>query len=85
LTADHVVFAGDEGIGLLKPHPRGLEFLMAAAGVEPHETVVVGDRVDRDGLAAQRAGAQALIRSSRPIEGWQVFARYDDALFAPFL
>lgn len=85
LTADHVVFAGDEGIGLLKPHPRGLEFLMAAAGVEPHETVVVGDRVDRDGLAAQRAGAQALIRSSRPIEGWQVFARYDDTLFAPFL
>ena len=26
LTANHIVFAGDEGIGLLKPHPRGLEF-----------------------------------------------------------
>jgi len=85
LSADYVVSAADEGIGLLKPHPRGLEFLMATAGVEPQETVVVGDRVDRDGLAAQRAGARALIRSSRPIGGWQVFARYDDALFGPFI
>ena len=83
LTANYVVFAGD--VGLLKPHPRGLESLIAAAGVKPHETVVIGDRVDRDGLVARRAGAQALIRSSKPIEGWQTFTRFDDALFAPFL
>lgn len=85
LTANYVVFAGDESVGLLKPHPRGLESLIAAAGVKPHETVVIGDRVDRDGLVARRAGAQALIRSSKPIEGWQTFTRFDDALFAPFL
>jgi putative hydrolase of the HAD superfamily len=85
LAAHHVVFAGDAGIGLLKPHPRGLESLIAAAGMKPHETVVIGDRVDRDGLAARRAGAEALIRSSKPIEGWQTFARFDDALFSPFL
>jgi FMN phosphatase YigB (HAD superfamily) len=85
LTANYVVFAGDESIGLLKPHPRGLESLIAAAGVKPHETVVIGDRVDRDGRVARRAGAQALIRSSKPIEGWQTFTRFDDALFAPFL
>ena len=85
LTADHVVFAGDESIGILKPHPRGLESLIAAAGVKPHETVVIGDRVDRDGLVARRVGTQALIRSSKPIEGWQTFARFDDALFAPVL
>ena len=85
LTAHHIVFAGDEGIGLLKPHPRGLASLITAAGVEPHQTVVIGDRVDRDGLVARRAGAQALIRSSKPIEGWQTFARFDDALFSPLL
>ena len=85
LTANYVVFAGDEGIGLLKPHPRGLESLIAAACVKPHQTMVIGDRVDRDGLVARRAGAQALIRSSKPIEGWQTFARFDDALFSPFL
>jgi putative hydrolase of the HAD superfamily len=85
LTAHHIVFAGDEGIGLLKPHPRGLASLITAAGVKPHETVVIGDRVDRDGLVARRAGAQALIKSSKPIEGWQTFARFDDALFSRFL
>jgi hypothetical protein len=26
-----------------------------------------------------------LIRSSKPIEGWQTFARFDDALFSPLL
>ena len=85
LTAHHVVFAGDEGVGLLKPHPRGLEYLITTAGVKPHQTVVIGDRADRDGLVARRAGAQALIRSSKPIEGWQTFARFDEALFSPFL
>ena len=85
LAADHIVYAGDEGIGLLKPHPKGLEILIAAAGMKPQETLVIGDRVDRDGLVARRVGAQALIRSSSPIEGWQTFARFDDALFAPVL
>jgi FMN phosphatase YigB (HAD superfamily) len=85
LTAHHVVTAGDDGVGSLKPHPRGLESLIAAAGVKPDETIVIGDRVDRDGLVARRAGAQALIRSSKPIEGWQTFAGFDDALFAPVL
>jgi FMN phosphatase YigB (HAD superfamily) len=85
LTADRVVSAGDDGIGSQKPHPRGLEFLIAAVGVKPHQTLVIGDRADRDGLVARRVGAQALIRSSRPIEGWQTFARFDDALFSPVL
>jgi len=85
LAADLVVSAADEGVGFLKPHPRGLEFLIAAANVRADETVLIGDRKDRDGLAARRVGAWSLIRSSRPIEGWQTFTRYDDPLFAPVL
>jgi len=85
LTADHIVTAGNEGVRLLKPHPRGLESLMTAAGVQASATVLIGDRADRDGVAARRAGARALIRSSRPIEGWQTFAGFDDALFVPSL
>jgi putative hydrolase of the HAD superfamily len=54
-------------------------------GVKPQQTVLIGDRADRDGIVARRAGAQALIRSSKPLEGWQTFARFDDALFSPFL
>ena len=85
LTANLIVSASDENIGLLKPHPRGLEWMIAAAGVKAHTTVLIGDRADRDGVVARRVGARALIRSSRPIDGWQTFAKFDDALFAPFL
>jgi FMN phosphatase YigB (HAD superfamily) len=85
LRADHVVCAGDQGIGLLKPHPRGLKALIAVAGAQAQATVLIGDRAERDGLVARRAGARALIRSSRAIDGWQTFASFDDALFAPFL
>lgn len=85
LKANHIVSALDDGIGLLKPHTRGLEVLMDAAGVTAQTTVVIGDRPDRDGLVARRVGARALIRSSKPIEGWQTFASYEDRLFDPLL
>lgn len=85
LAADHVVSAGDDGIGFLKPHTRGLEFLIGAAGVKADATVLIGDRKERDGLVAQRMGVRALIRSSNPIKGWQTFASYDTPLFAPLL
>lgn len=83
LTADHVVAAGDANVGILKPHPRGLEVLMKAAGASPAETILIGDRIERDGAAARRAGATALIRSARPLDGWLHFSTYSDALFAP--
>lgn len=85
LAADFVVSATDHGIGLLKPHARGLEVLMADAGATAATTVLIGDRSDRDGLAARRAGVRYLIRSSKPKRDCQTFARYDDPLFAPLL
>jgi putative hydrolase of the HAD superfamily len=85
LTADYIVSAGDDGVGYLKPNPRGLEALIAAARAEANTTLVIGDRADRDGVVAQRVGARALIRSSKSIEGWQTFAAFDDVVFAPIL
>lgn len=85
LAADHVVSAEDAAIGVMKPEPRGLIALMHAAGAEPATTVLVGDRVERDGMAARRAGARALIRSARPVEGWQTFTRYDGPPFTCLL
>ncbi len=85
LSADLIVSAGDEGAGFLKPHPRGLEFLLSAAGVQPSAAVLIGDRKERDWLAAARAGVKALIRSPKPLEGCQTFARFDAPLFAPLL
>jgi FMN phosphatase YigB (HAD superfamily) len=82
LSADHVIVASD--VGMLKPHPMGLQALMSAAGITARETVLIGDRAERDGSAAHRAGVRTLIRSSKPIEGYQTFATFDDPLFAPF-
>jgi len=85
LGADHVVSAGDDGVGFLKPHTRGLEVLMAAAGVRAEAALFIGDRADRDGLVARRMGVRALIRSSRRIKGWQTFPSFEAPLFAPLL
>ena len=85
LSADYIVAAGDANVGILKPHPRGLEVLIKMAGVTPAETVFIGDRTERDGEVAKRAGAQALIRSSKPLDGWVGFASFSDPLFAPLL
>jgi FMN phosphatase YigB (HAD superfamily) len=85
LEADHILCAGDHRIGVLKPNPRGLQVMMEATGAAPGETVLIGDRADRDGAAAMRAGAWPLIRSAKAVEGWQTFARFDDPLFANFL
>jgi putative hydrolase of the HAD superfamily len=85
LKADHVVCASDPRVGVLKPNPRSLEILIEAAGATPDQTVLIGDRANRDGLAATRIGAWPLIRSTTPIEGWQTVAGFDDPLFGGFL
>ncbi len=85
VSADFVAAASDEGIKMLKPHPRGVQSLLAAAGAEPAETVLIGDRKERDGFAAKRAGIAALIRSPTAVPGWQTFDRYDAPLFKPIL
>lgn len=81
LAADFIVAAGDPGVGLMKPHPRGLESLVSRAGVTAAETVMIGDRPERDGAAARRAGTAALIRRRRPLPGWRCFADFTDPLF----
>ena len=79
LAADHVVCASD--VGLLKPSPRGLEALITKASTTARHTVLIGDRVDRDGAAARRIGAWSVIKSAKPLDGWQAFGRFDDAIF----
>ncbi len=85
LSADYILSANDVGVGILKPNPRGLQMLMERAGVSPEETVLIGDRPDRDGLAAQRAGVLPFIRSNTPRDGWLTFSNYSDRRFAPLL
>jgi FMN phosphatase YigB (HAD superfamily) len=69
----HLTVAAED-VGRLKPDPAGLEWLMAAARAEPSRTLMIGDRDDRDGEAARRAGVRALIRG-------RDFRHFDDPLF----
>jgi FMN phosphatase YigB (HAD superfamily) len=83
LAAHHVVAASD--VGLLKPHAKGLESLMDAADATADDTLFIGDRADRDGVAGRRAGVRILIRSSIPIESFQTFRTFRDPLFDRFV
>ncbi len=85
LRADYIVCAADSGVGILKPNPRGLEVLMAAAGATARQTVLIGDRADRDGAAAGRIGVRSLIRSASAGKRQQTFASFDDPIFRVFL
>ena len=56
LTADHEFWSGDPIIDCLKPNPRGLENVIARLKLLRAEILYVGDRDDRDGECARRAG-----------------------------
>jgi FMN phosphatase YigB (HAD superfamily) len=58
---------------------------MTRAGATAARTMYIGDRVERDGLAASRAGARCMIRSRKPIYGWSTFERFNSPVFSPFL
>lgn len=82
LKADIVISSTDARVGVLKPNPEGLIQIMMAAGASPAQTLMIGDRVDRDGVAARTAGANVIIRSSRPLDGWHTFRDYHAQLFS---
>ncbi len=56
LDADYIVDATQKEIDQLKPHPAGLKHLIALSGLEVQQCLFIGDRDDRDGEAARRAG-----------------------------
>ncbi|MCB2190726.1 MAG: HAD family hydrolase [Deltaproteobacteria bacterium] len=85
LTVDDISCAEDSGVGILKPHPEGLLQLIERAGVRPKQTLMIGDRVDRDGEAAIRAGTHCLIRSKRPCATIATFRYFNDPIFAEFI
>lgn len=81
LQADLVVCSTDAGIARLKPDPAGLLAILRQTGIAPERALMIGDRFDRDGVAAERAGVRALIRSRRAAARWATFQAYDDAVF----
>jgi len=80
LEADLQVSAVDPEVDRLKPHPRGLQRVLEISGVAAEQTVMIGDRDERDGECARRAGMQYLIKSSSAQPKMHHFREYADLL-----
>jgi putative hydrolase of the HAD superfamily len=80
LEADFIVSARDQEVGVLKPNPRGLHYLMELARVSPIATVMIGDRAERDGEMGHRAGVRTYLRSTTPIHDWEYFNSFYDII-----
>ncbi len=61
LTADEVVCALDEDVDRLKPDPKGLYVAAEKLGVSVRDCLFIGDRDDKDGECARRAGMSFMI------------------------
>lgn len=85
LAADYIVSVQNDCIRPLKPHPKGLKFLVSVVVFTATELVIIGNRIKHDGIAAQQAGTQCLIRSSKFKQERQTFVRFHDHLFTPLL
>ena len=85
LQAAPVVCATDAEVARLKPDPFGLLAILRQTGVPAQRALMIGDRFDRDGMAASRAGMRALIRTGKPHPHYGTFRAYDDPVFQPIL
>jgi len=83
LDAGLVVSGTDPEIDRLKPRPEGLLAIVERLAVEPSRCLMIGDRDDRDGACARRAGVPYLLRrpGEAPVEG--SFSNYLELLPQP--
>lgn len=63
LSIDYVYTAEQERVGELKPSPKGLKLIMSDLRVAKDKTIMIGDRMIKDGEAAKKAGCDYLILS----------------------
>ncbi len=52
IDADLCFTSGDEKINCMKPDPKGLKVILDVLGLDAAEVVMIGDRYEKDGLAA---------------------------------
>lgn len=72
LMVDGMYTSADEKIGCMKPDPKGLQVIMTEWRVDKERIVMIGDRYEKDGLAAEENGIDYLILSSRKKERIQM-------------
>lgn len=52
IEADACFTSADAEIGCMKPNPKGLETIRKVTGYDAQEMIMIGDRYEKDGLAA---------------------------------
>lgn len=80
LEVELVVTAVDPDVDRLKPDPRGLEVALERLGTSPEHCLLIGDRDDRDGEAARRAGVEWRLKAREPSEDPRAFTAFDELL-----
>lgn len=66
IEPDYIFSALDADIMCLKPDPKGLSHILSVTGLSPEQALMVGDRYEKDGMAARNAGMDWLILPSSP-------------------
>lgn len=61
ITADACFTSADARIGCMKPDPKGLQVILGSLGCAAEDAVMVGDRYEKDGLAAEGSQMDYLI------------------------
>ena len=64
IKADEVFTSADESIGCMKPDPRGIRVILEMLGLSADEAIMIGDRYEKDGLAAEKNKVDYIILPS---------------------
>jgi HAD superfamily hydrolase (TIGR01549 family) len=66
-------------LNLHKPNPEFYRWAIREAGVEPHETLMIGDRIDNDVRPAKSVGMRtAWLRLGHEARGWKPATEFEE-------
>ena len=61
IAADACYTSGDADIGCMKPDPKGIRVILNAFNCESNNALMIGDRYEKDGIAAEKNGVDYII------------------------
>lgn len=83
LEADAVFSSTDREINCMKPDLRAMQLILEKLGVDKDEALMIGDRYDRDGLAAKQAGMDYIILGTSVSERQRLYQSLKNGMVLP--
>lgn len=78
IEADACYTSGDEAIGCMKPDPKGIQVILSEFGCSSADAVMIGDRYEKDGAAAEKSGVDFIIADCSEKERRKLKALWGD-------